>query len=220
MVLVALLLSSCLPTGPSDLYRDGCVHVRDHGAIGDGIADDTEAVQQAIFAAMNGTRMVHVSGWHNDQTGPDVCFSPGDYLVTQTLNFTHSFAKPSGCAPSVRGLGGAVLRMNSSGADILRVPNAWYWRASGLTFVGGHHQLHLSNNNTDEGQIVIEKCAFHASTGAAIFTARPTPGPMPAEVLRERGSFSTQITVRDAKFIGCNQALVNWGDWTTVSDVW
>ena len=32
--------------------------------------------------------------------------------------------------------------------------------------------------------------------------------------------YSTQLTIRDCKFIGCNQVLVNWADWTTVEDCW
>jgi hypothetical protein len=35
-----------------------------------------------------------------------------------------------------------------------------------------------------------------------------------------KGSFSTQFTLRDAKFVNCNQALINWCDWSTVTDVW
>ena len=35
-----------------------------------------------------------------------------------------------------------------------------------------------------------------------------------------RGGYSTQFTMRDCKFIQCDQVLVNWGDWTTVSDIW
>ena len=69
------------------------------GAVGDGVADDTAALQLAVFAAFNATVDVHIPGWHNEQVGPDVCLEAAEYLITDTLNFTHSFAKPSGCAP-------------------------------------------------------------------------------------------------------------------------
>ena len=74
----------------------------------------------------------------------------------------------------------------------------------------------LGNNNTDEAMILIDSCTFHSSTGAAIRTEKPTPGERggsawPAsQPLRNRGTFSTQITVRDCKFIGCNQVLVSY----------
>jgi hypothetical protein len=207
---------------------DGCVRASEHGAVGDGQHDDTAALQQAIFAAFNATVDVRIPGWHNEPIGPDLCLEPGDYMITDTLNFTHSFAKPSGCAPSLRALGGAAIRMNSSSTprDILSVPNAFHWSATGITFIGGRTQLLLGNNNTDEAMILIDSCTFHSSTGAAIRTEKPTPGERggsawPAsQPLRNRGTFSTQITVRDCKFIGCNQVLVNWGDWTTIEDCW
>eukprot|EP01051_Picozoa_sp_SAG22_P008872 SAG22_NODE_704_length_7777_cov_6.153295_2_plen_131_part_00 len=84
------------------LPKDGCVYPSDHGAAADGVHDDTWAVQQAVFAAMNDTASVHVAGWHNDLAGAAVCFSPGEYLLSDTINFTHSFRKPSGMAPSMR----------------------------------------------------------------------------------------------------------------------
>jgi hypothetical protein len=208
--------------------RDGCIYPADYGAAGTGLVDDTAAVQLAVFAAMNTTTSVHVAGWHNDLVGAAVCFSPGVYLLSDTINFTRSFAAPSGMAPSIRGLGFAALRMREAEAgagrgdrDILNVPNAWYWRASGLTFINGRHQLRLGNNNTDEGLLKIEDCAFHNSSGAAIWTEQPLSARTnEGGALLNRGTFSTQLTVRDCKFVGCNQALVNWMDWTTVSDCW
>lgn len=116
--------------------------------------------------------------------------------------------------------------MNGTGRDILSVPNAFRWSASGIAFIGGRTQLNLGNNNTDEAMILVERCTFHSSSGPAVLTQKPTPGVRggarwPAsQALRNRGTFSTQVTIRDCKFIGCNQALVNWGDWTTVEDCW
>lgn len=208
-------------TGNNALTSDGCVLPRLYGAVGDGVHDDTAALQDTIFAAFNATIDVHVPGWHNEPVGPAICLEPGEYLITDTLNFTHSFAKPSGCAPSIRALGSAAIRMDSSAShaprDLLSVPNAFHWSATGVTFIGGRDQLFLGNNNTDEAMIKIAGCTFHSSTGSAIRTQKPTPGQKgsstwPADQpLRNRGTFSTQITVRDCKFIGCNQVLVNWG---------
>ena len=236
LLLLAMIAAAAAPV-PGTATSDGCIHVRDFGAMGDGVTGDTSALQQAIFAAFNASSSLRIPGWHSDHLGPDLCLDASHYLITDTLNFTHSFDHPSGCAPSVRGLGsrGASLRMNTTARDIFSVPNAFHWAVTGVTFVGGRTQLKLGNNNTDESMILVSHCSFHSSSGPAILTEQPTPGRRggssgqqfpggahwPAEQsLRNRGMFSTQVTVRDCKFIGCNQVLVNWGDWTSVEDCW
>ena len=52
-------------------------NVRAFGAVGDGVADDTEAIQAAIDAALEST-------WSGQYSG--VYFPPGVYLVTDTLH--------------------------------------------------------------------------------------------------------------------------------------
>lgn len=54
------------------LANDGIVSVKNFGAVGDGVADDTSAIERAINASERGT----------------VFFPPGVYLVTRTLNLT------------------------------------------------------------------------------------------------------------------------------------
>ena len=39
-------------------------------------------------------------------------------------------------------------------------------------------------------------------------------------LLKFGGSFSTQVDVSRCLFEGCNQAMVNWADWTTVEKSW
>eukprot|EP01051_Picozoa_sp_SAG22_P008873 SAG22_NODE_704_length_7777_cov_6.153295_3_plen_143_part_00 len=105
------------------------------------------------------------------------------------------------------GLGsGAALRMVGQTKDIVNVPNAFWFRVTGLTFIDGLNQLRLGNNNTDEGQIVVADCAFHNGSGAAILTERPcSAAANEGHALLNRGSYSTQLTVRDSKVIGCAQ---------------
>lgn len=66
--LAAIFLSSAAMTPPS-----GPLNVRDFGAVGDGLADDTVAIQQAIDTAKAGSNRV-------------VWLPPGSYRVTRRLN--------------------------------------------------------------------------------------------------------------------------------------
>ncbi len=64
-------LGSATPRSLEDRFAER-VDVRDHGAVGDGVADDTAAVQSAISYAI--------------QTQSMIFFPPGSYLVTSSLD--------------------------------------------------------------------------------------------------------------------------------------
>lgn len=63
-----------------DRRRD-LVSVRDHGAIGDGVADDTAAFQAALDLMAAGT---------DTDTNPSIFVPPGDFLVSSTLTPVNS----------------------------------------------------------------------------------------------------------------------------------
>jgi hypothetical protein len=138
--------------------------------------------------------------------------------------------------PNVRGFGKVNVRLNSTTVDIFKAVSAFWWHFSGISMVGGRVQLLIGNNNNDQGQMFVSDCAFQESAGAAVHMlppAGPLSGfansthpnglpvfPAPPGQTKWRGGFSTQLTLRDSKFIECNQVLVNWGDWTSVQDIW
>ena len=61
----------CTNLTDAQLNNAGYETVRDHGAVGDGITNDTAAIQAAINAGLENRRMVY--------------FHPGDYLIRDTL---------------------------------------------------------------------------------------------------------------------------------------
>ena len=71
LCLAACVVSFCIPAASA--AAEGDYSVRDFGAVGDGKADDTAAIQAALDAAMKGPR------------GSSVLIPPGEYRVTGLL---------------------------------------------------------------------------------------------------------------------------------------
>ena len=142
--------------------RRGLFNVMDFGAVGDGKTDDTEAVQRAIDNASHATIVVSVPGIHDAIFAHTTVFFPhGHYLLSNTLQLGH-------WPPNIMGFDRPILRMADNVTDMIFGSNVVRWKASGLTFVGGLNQLHVGNNNTDKGQILIDDCTFIASGGASV----------------------------------------------------
>jgi hypothetical protein len=66
-------VAALLVLATASLVEGRCVDVRDVGAVGDGIHDDTVAIQTAIQSAITRHR------------GSTVCLPPGDYRITRTI---------------------------------------------------------------------------------------------------------------------------------------
>jgi hypothetical protein len=171
------------------------VNVKDFGAFGDGVTDDTLAIQNAISnaQAMAVSRPSVNTGYHF--TAPVVFFPHGVYRVTDSVTIANI---------NLAGEGNALIQMTADNdhsvldftTDIFIGTYVWRASISGFTFYGGRHQLYIGNPNIDTGNIRIEKCDFYSSGGVAIH-------------IRE-GSDSTTLTIRDCKFQGCDQILVNY----------
>ena len=106
--LACLTLSACaaLAAGPTPTPRLPALHweqrsdwisVKDRGAVGDGVADDTAAIQIAFAQIKRGTT---------------VYFPPGTYKVTATLTLTgglpHSAKSLVGCGRATPACGNQV----------------------------------------------------------------------------------------------------------------
>ena len=63
-------------------------NVKDYGAKGDGVTDDTSSVQTAIEAAANATVVFSLPGEHDAFfSSSTVVFPSGHYVLSRTLNF-------------------------------------------------------------------------------------------------------------------------------------
>ena len=141
----------------SEIYPSS-INVKDFGAAGDGIADDTAAIQKASNAAYArfaanqiGLRRRFFKGGITMHTVPEVVFPEGTYRLTGPVAFRFYV--------HLRGIGNAVIKQTGKDRDSF----FFYWgkglRIRNLTFEGGRKQVLIWTRN-DLASVRIENCHF------------------------------------------------------------
>jgi len=191
-VAIAVVFSVCISVAGE------IINVKEFGAKGDGVTDDTAAIQKAFDAASKkgiGGRWGEHGAYYGST--PEVVFPVGTYLISDAISVG---------VKVVRGEGDPTILQKNPGKDIFYYGNAWHGKVSGISFFGGKTHLNLGNGNIDTGHFSVMDCKFHHSSGPA--------------VLFRKGSNSTFLIIKDCLFTSCRQALISHTDWTTLRDTW
>lgn len=181
--------------------------VKDFGAKGDGIQDDTQYIQAALDYANS---QLQINGPPASLQGfavKAVLFPHGTYRITSKLSISgFSIIRGDECR----------IRQDTPGEDIFAsgginpVTGAYidgeaYWiEIEGVTFVGGRRHLVLANPNMDGNQMRISKCTFLSSGSYAM----------------DVKSVSGQLVVSECKFANCRQLARLEQDMKQFSDCW
>lgn len=143
------------------------LNVRDFGAKGNGVADDTAAIRAALSQAAkeNAARRVRVghrcveNGGVGDGPIREVYFPQGTYRVSETLLVRRDAV--------LRGDRATIL-MKSADRDILYFHGAFRCFVRGLAFEGGATALRFWTQNNDTAHITIRGCRFAGTSAAAV----------------------------------------------------
>lgn len=143
------------------------LNVRDFGAKGDGVADDTAAIRAALVQAAqaNEARRIRVGyrcvdgGGVGDGPIREVFFPKGVYRVSETLLVWRDIV--------LRGED-ATVKMTERDRDILYFHSAFRCRVSGLAFAGGATALRFWTQNNDTAHVTIRDCRFVGTSAAAV----------------------------------------------------
>lgn len=153
------------------LFAARSVNVRDFGAVGDGVSDDTLAIQRAADSLRSkdwdvlGRDCIDVgkrarSGWVYDGASGEVFFPKGIYKVTGPIMFQYRL--------NVRGERGAVIRNVSPKEDTFYFHLGYRVLVEGLSFEGGFIQLRQWTNNMSDSLLFISDCTFSGAYGTAV----------------------------------------------------
>jgi hypothetical protein len=187
------------------------INVKEFGAVGDGKTDDTEAIQKALDTASDAVLICQDTydipypdgipsrcGYHFHETGPEVYFPAGHYIISSTLLPRKTTA--------LRGAGHPWIEQKDNDKDIIYCDDSLRQSFECITFQGGKIHLNLGNNNEDNGLVRIEDCKFYGSKSVAI-------------QMREN-SASTMLLVLRCQIVGCEQAIVTHTDFTHIREGW
>jgi Concanavalin A-like lectin/glucanases superfamily/Pectate lyase superfamily protein len=147
------------------LYKNA-INVKDFGAVGDGVTDDTEAINLALHSArLNRSTLLvgNVEGYlggAGDAVIKTVIFPPGIYKITDTLVGYREMR--------LQGIGKAVIKQTNSAKDIYYQHEMYRSYIDNLEFEGGKNQLRFWSANNDATLIFITNCRFLNSSKAAI----------------------------------------------------
>ena len=145
--------------------RASAVDVRAFGAKGDGVADDTAAIQRAADAvfAKQGVRPPQVTrhwttGW--DCPEEELFFPRGTYRITGPVLFQGNVM--------LRGERGSLVRNDNPRAMTFFFSGTLRVAMRGLGFSGGSVQLHHWTANADTATFLVSDCTFSGATETSI----------------------------------------------------
>jgi hypothetical protein len=144
----------------------GTVNVKTYGAIGDGVTDDTAAIQSAFNFAFKQRKSIRVNtmkGWYGgagEAAYPMIIFPAGTYKITDTLVCYREMY--------LKGVGNAIIKQADAKKDIYYQHGAYRSTIENLVFDGGKIQVHIWTANLDAAKVIIADCRFENSSSEAI----------------------------------------------------
>ena len=167
---IAIALASCLVLG-GRAWALGNVNVRDFGAVGDGVHDDTLAIQRAAdaldAACDNGRKymMVLCDRYRKSRMdGPvgEVFFPKGTYRTTGPVVFRGS--------TFVRGEKGTVVRNDNPQSVVFFFRKGYRTDVRDITVEGGGVQVRVWTSNMESSTVVLEDAVFRGAHDTSFLT--------------------------------------------------
>ena len=185
----------------------GGFDVKKYGAVGNGLADDTKAVQKAFDAAAKALRSFNSYGKYPRSSyfgsGPAVVFPHGVYKITSTIKVS-GFVNFSGSNTA------AVIKWAGEDNGVMFQVNAFRNTVEKLVFLGGGVQLGIANRNLDKTMVTIRDCQFHYASEMAVKLEPP----------KGISHLSCQTLIEACLFTKNHRCVQNYGDLMEIRNCW
>lgn len=190
------------------------INVKQFGAVGDGVADDTAAIQAAVDHC-TATRMAFVNGSiqsaspQNQNTGTsyEIFFPSGRYKISAAinLNYVMTFVGQR-----------SVIQQTTIGADTFTGFYGLVLTFKSLVFVGGRHSIYFQNgadgsSGIEAVTVKVRDCEFHSTEDFAV-KVRPT------EPFTGNGGMT--LSIEDSKFMACKRFVYVDADQASITGTW
>ena len=174
-------------------------------AIGDGVSDDTAAIQALadyiVAQTQSGLTTSGALTAAYSGTSPIAYFPTGTYRVTAAINW----------GPYLEIAGdSAIIKQDDPDADIFDI-DLYQFKMSGMQFVGGRHHLRVHNANINSSMFEIDHCQFFLSSSYSIKT-QATGGVWT--------HMSTNGKATNCRFVACRQVIDNCFDSFVLEEPW
>lgn len=153
---------------PLSVVSHFSINVKDFGAKGDGLSDDTDAIQRAADAAnvkpsQRAWQCTRFLRCMHDAPVPEIVFPEGTYVLTRPVVFNWS--------TTIRGVGDVTIKNISPDKDSFYFEYALRVEVENMKFDGGLHQIRHWTNNLDTATAKISGCTFMNATKVAFHAA-------------------------------------------------
>ena len=229
-------------SGTAAVATDGRVDVRALGVVGDGVHDDTVALQKA-FDMVDKFSRTDDRSWGGGVVGgaaPEIRLNAGTYRITRPLVAGRSF--------TLKGEKGAAIDAKGVKGPALYIDRMWRCTIEGMTFRNGESHVAFWTHNDDTASITIKDCLFENAEKEAVWTESWRSEPVkdesgkvvkraeytaPFEVVRDDAGMptlkplswkssapnSTRFTMHDCEMIECGAAYRGATDGQEISRV-
>ena len=171
--------------------------VKQFGAVGDGVADDTKAILKAAADCKSKLKAIQPKGGSFQGSCPELYFPAGKYKISQTITL----------CPYQAVRGEDAILVQSADKAILDFVGGYQNRVTGMQFVGGTRQIQYSNANVDSSFLTLRDCSFQSWSEYAVW----------AEGTVDDLHLSATLSVSRCRFDG-GRAIYTHCDTTQVSD--
>lgn len=176
-----------------ELQYDGSVNVKWFGAKGDGVTDDTVAIQNSFNSLKSKS---YAGTFVYRGVRESIIFDYGKYLISAEITVPSSYITILG--------EGAILTAMTNDFICFKIPsNAWHFKLIGLKFEYFNTAFYVNSSNLDTGTNIIDSCVFLNCYDMALYI----------------DAQSSITNIRNCRFVGNKKAIhVERGDVVTFKD--